>query len=226
MVSKLKKKLLVFDLDGTIIDSLDDVTECFNYALVKFDFSSVTRNDILNLMGHNLDEILNILTGYSADKSLILDIRNEYLKRYKDSKNLKTIVYPGLKELFNKLHYFGYIISINTNKEQKLAELIINNKLCFQFPVFIVGYTKELNSKPSPDGVLKIMNQFNFKKEDILYIGDGYSDYLTARNSQVDFLHVTWGYNTEIQRFCDLPEYRYVETTKELESFLLGENKC
>lgn len=185
--------LVIFDLDGTLLDTIGDVAECFNEALLRNGFPVWPVERYPGLVGGDLETIVaRLLPEESRDRASIDSVKSLYRKLYAKSDKPLTHPYGGIPELLGELSLRSVLLAINTNKGQGLAED------CMQrfFPSFdgmIVGYDEGRPSKPDPFGVGAILEATGCPASRSLYVGDGVTDLRTAQNSGVPFAYVTWG---------------------------------
>lgn len=177
-------KLYIFDFDGTLVDTLYDSVIAYNKALKKHGqplYEYKSREDI------NFDEFINIM---GSDEEVL----ETYKEIYINSPNENTIPYPGIKEILETLDKkSGCEIAICSNRIQKLLNTL-TKKL---FPdinfKYIIGHEIGKEYKPHPSMINQILNHEDIDNNEILYIGDRYTDILTAKNVNIPVAVVTWG---------------------------------
>lgn len=183
-------KVAIFDLDGTLLNTLVDLTDCTNFALKKFGYPSRTLDEIRNFVGNGIIKLFE--RAGVKDKECV-----EFFKKYY-AKNMynKTAPYDGIIPLLNSLHEHGIKIAVVSNK----FDLAVK-KLCekyFDIVDIAIGENEAegIHKKPSPDGVLKILDDFKFLKDEAIFIGDSEVDIQTAKNAGIPCISVTWGFKT------------------------------
>lgn len=189
------KKLLIFDLDGTLLDTLGDLQNSVNFALSKKSYPLRTLEQIRKAIGNGVSKLVerSIPNGINnPDYIEVLDIFKEhYSRNYKEI----TRPYEGAVDVLKSLKG-KYLLSVCTNKIQDVAEELINLYFNGIFD-FVQGDMPEVNKKPAPDMVNRVVKNLKINKEDCLYIGDTEVDEQTAVNSNVDYVIVTYGYRTK-----------------------------
>ncbi len=196
---------IIFDLDGTLLDTLEDLTDATNHALQQFGCPTRSYDYIRSVIGNGaLRQItLALPEGSELDPQAVLKVYKAY---YNDHCNIKTRSYPGILEALEVLKG-KYPIGIVTNKPHSAA-----GPLCAaHFPgVYALGETAGLPRKPNADMVYKSMADLGVEK--CIYVGDSEVDITTARNAGVPCLTVTWGLRSRQQliaaggeHFCDDP---------------------
>ena len=184
---------VIFDLDGTLLDTLEDLADSTNYALSCFDLPPRSIEEIRQFVGNGVD----LLIKRAVDGALSADMEEKCLTTFKQyySEHMynKTKPYHGIMDVVRTLTERNYHIGIVSNKfDSAVKEL---NRIYFEemFPVAI-GASDKVKKKPAPDSVLEALRQLDTKKEHALYIGDSEVDVMTAENSGLSFVGVTWGF--------------------------------
>ena len=203
---------IVFDLDGTLIDTIEDLKNSVNFALCENGFPPKTGEEVRLCVGNGIRQLVYDCLPDGVDEKIkekcFEDFKGYYSKHSMDN----TFAYDGIKEVLKGISQSGYKISVVTNKIQPEAEKIIRAFFGDIFDV-IIGQKDGMPQKPAPDGVLKAIEQMGCKKENSVYIGDSQVDCLTAHNAGLPIIGVTWGfrsrqvlreYNAEI--IIDKPE--------------------
>lgn len=185
--------LVIFDLDGTLLDTIGDVAQCFNEALLSNGFPPWPVDKYPRLVGGDLETIVaRLLPEESRDRVSIDSVKGLYRKLYAESDKPQTHPYEGIPELLDGLSSRSVSLAINTNKGQALAEGCMRRF----FPAFegmVVGYEEGRPSKPNPFGVNSILTATGHHASRTLYVGDGLTDLRTAQSSGISFAYVTWG---------------------------------
>ena len=182
------KKVIIFDLDGVLVDSKTNMKTSWNAVQKKFNLQNIKFCDYFSKIGQPFFEILkqlNIKNNYNQIK---------FCYDQTSIKNLNTIEYfPRTIETLEKLKLKGYDICIATSKDKIRTRLILNDIL-YLFTM-IQCPEKNLKGKPHPDQINNIIKKLKVNPNDCIYIGDTKIDYLTSINSNIDFLFAEWGYS-------------------------------
>ena len=199
-MKRLKKKLIIFDADGTIWDSEKDVFLAFNHTLTNNGNKEVTKEEFQKLAGLDLGEMFKRIL--SKDKETLA---NEYVKKYReyyiDEGHYadETTLFENVKETLENLKKQGFYIAIASGKPKRILDKMVE---CFHLNEFeLVLGTGESCFKPKPDPeVLNyIMNELNVPKKDAVMVGDTKADIMAGKNARIDTIAVTYGYeNLEI----------------------------
>ena len=206
---------ILFDLDGTLLDTLQDLTDSVNYALAQFDCPPVTPMDVRRFLGNGAKQLiaLSLPKENAPDVDEVLAV---YKKYYKDHCQIKTAPYGGIPEALEALKG-KYPIAVVSNKQDAAVK-----PLCAEhFPgVYALGEVAGFPRKPQPDMVHKAMKELGV--DGCIYVGDSEVDIATANNSGVPCLSVLWGFRDrgEIEEaggchFCEHTE-QLVEKLEEL----------
>ena len=194
----MQKKLLIFDLDGTLINTLEDLNKATNVGLEKYGYPlrslEQTRNDIGNGVRKLIERSIPGGSSNPDYEGVFSTFRSYYVNHYFDYSK----PYKNTKETLSFLKNKGYKLAVVSNKFDEGAKKMVNTFFEGIFDV-IQGSIESLQYKPAPDLVNKVLNELNISKEDALYIGDTEVDYQTAVNSGLDVVMVSYGYRSKVQ---------------------------
>ena len=190
-------KGIIFDLDGTTIDTLQDIQDSLNKALQEYGFKPRTYDEVRKGVGTGYLNLVKYSIDKDIDQDKIIEIANRYLNIYSDNNDIKTKPFEGIKELLETLQDKGIKIAINSNKSDKNTKKLINK----YFPGInfnmILGAQKDIKHKPDPQGALLILQNMNLSNEEVLYVGDSETDVQTGRNAKLKTVGCAWGYRGE-----------------------------
>lgn len=186
------KKLVIFDLDGTLINTIDDVCICFNRALVECGYSGQSEALISSLIGLPLEEIIRFLLPDGVLSEEIMRVSAAYKNIYASFEKPNTRPYPGVSEVLRKLKERGVYLAVNSNKAHEIACNMVNT-IFPEFDLNVFGYGRVATSKPSPEAVYELLEEFNVDQCDAVYVGDTSVDLETACNAGIDAIIVAWG---------------------------------
>lgn len=188
------KKLVIFDMDGTILNTLDDIANATNYALEKNNLPLRSFDEVKMFVGNGLEKLIERALG-EENISYFQKVYDDFLPYYSAHSKDNTGAYDGIKELLSDLKAMGVKTAVNTNKPQAPAEALTEEYFPGLFD-YVCGAKPENQKKPSADGSNEIMAYFGISKEDTVYIGDSDVDYLTGTNAGVYTVCCTWGFRT------------------------------
>ena len=185
--------LAIFDLDGTLLDTLGDLHASVNFALRKFSFPERTIDEVRSFIGNGVVKLMERSTPDDIDETTqkaCLDVfRAHYLEHMSDT----TAPYADVTDLLSALRDKGIKIAVVSNKLHVAVEDLCES----YFPGLIdkaVGVSVEAERKPSPVNVLKTAEYFRTNPEDCIYIGDSEVDVQTAHNATLRCIGITWGF--------------------------------
>lgn len=187
-------RLVIFDFDGTLVNTVDDVIVCFNKALSYHGLPTCSEEKIKNLIGGDLETIVsNLLPVKYRTHEMIDNVKRKYREIYMVYEKPNSRPFEGIRELIRQLQNADITIAINSNKGQGLLDAMV--KECFGEGVFasVIGYDEAFPPKPDPYGVMQICEKCHCMLKETLYVGDGMSDRMTSQKAGIDFAMVTWG---------------------------------
>lgn len=215
-------KLVIFDLDGTLVNTIEDVADSFNEALSQNGFPTYSLDEVALLVGGDLETIVGrMLPENTRTRANIDRVKADYRRIYATSSKPKTVPYEGIPQLLDELFASGIGVAVNTNKGQDLAESCIA-KLFPGRNIPVVGYVEDTPSKPDPSGVQRILKGLSCSIYDAVYVGDGISDAKTAKNAGLAFVFCGWGQGDRAAVSEVMPDMLAVENIDRLREVLLG----
>lgn len=189
------KKLCIFDLDGTLLNTLPTISHYANLALGEYELGSIGQNRFKTLVGNGARVLIErVLDEVGADREEYFDkVYKLYSKEYDKNVSYLTKPYDGIPELLASLKTEGYTIAVLSNKPDSAA--VNACRLFFGDLIDIAhGGIDGMELKPSPDGVYNIFEESGFGAEDCLYIGDTGTDMQTGKNAGIYTIGVLWGF--------------------------------
>lgn len=206
--------LIIFDLDGTLINTIDDLGQACNHALSACGFPTHKIEDYPRLVGNGINKLIErALPEEHRQQATVLRLR-EYFVPYYDAHNCDlTHPYDGIPELLQALKAAGHTLAVASNKYQAATEKIVAQLFPNTFDV-VLGERDGIARKPDPQIVWDIVertaqNTYNaeFSGKEILYIGDSLVDAETAKAANLPFIACTWGFCTTEQLQTAVPDY-------------------
>ena len=192
------KKLVIFDLDGTILDTIADLAQSTNYALQQLGFPVHPEAAYHKMVGNGINKMFErALPEGSKTQDNILAVRQLFLPFY-DAHNMdKTEPYPGIIDLLEQLQSQKIQLAVASNKYQAAAQLLVHHYFPTINFVAILGEREGIPSKPDPHVVFEILQATGISKEDALYVGDSPVDMQTAHSADVEACGVAWGFSPQ-----------------------------
>lgn len=203
----MKKKLIIFDLDGTLLDTIADLAEGANYALSVLGYPTHDSSTIRSFVGNGINKLLErALPKEEQTPENVLRMREVFLPYYDEHNADLTSPYPGIPELLATLQQRGMMLAVASNKYQSATEKLVAHFFPSTRFIKVFGQRTDVPIKPDPAVVFEIMQAAGVDKEDVLYVGDSGVDMLTAHHAGVDCVGVTWGFRpkSELQNYPSL----------------------
>ena len=191
-------KLIIFDLDGTLLDTIDDLAAACNHALVSCGCPARERNEYFMLVGRGIDNLFRgALPEDRRNDEMVEKMRGFFLPYYKEHGCDLTRPYDGIVEMLERLSAAGIRFAIASNKFQAGTEALVQRYFNrFDF-VRILGQMEGKPIKPDPQIVLEAMEGIpDIGKDEVIYCGDSDVDMMTGTNAGVRTIGVTWGFRT------------------------------
>lgn len=193
----MKNKAIIFDLDGTLIDSLEDIAICMNQVLIELNLPHHELNDYKNFVGGGIDFLVNNALADDISEEVKEEVTNRFKVVYDQKLHAKTKPYDGIYELLEELEKRDYKIGILSNKPHEFT-IAYANSLFSQFNIEeIHGQKAHIEKKPNPSAAIQIANSFKIPCEDIYFVGDTQVDMQTAKNAKMKGIGVLWGFRTK-----------------------------
>ncbi len=187
-------KAIIFDLDGTLINSLDDLADSVNYTLLSFGFPTHETEKYKYFIGHGMANLIHrALPENHRDEETHKKVLTAFLQYYKEHSTDKTAPYKDIKELLDILKNSGIKTAVVTNKVHTEAEKIVHRLLGSSIDLCI-GQQPNIPTKPDPTLTLITLQKLGVTPDECLFIGDSGSDMLTAVNSGIIPVGVLWGF--------------------------------
>ena len=210
----VKNKLFIFDLDGTLVNTVVDLNAAINYGLKNNNFPTVSIEQTAKAIGNGIaTAVYRCLPEGSSEEEhvkVLSDFRKYYREHYLD--NSKP--YPKMVETLTMLKNRGYLLAVATNKIDEVATKMINALFPNIFD-FVQGDLPEFPKKPDPYLLNKVINKFSVDKSDVVYVGDSEVDIETAINAGVKLILVDYGYHRN-EEFLEDNRGHHINSPEEL----------
>ena len=198
------KKLVIFDLDGTLLDTIADLAESANHALKQLGYPTHNVETIRTFVGNGINKLLErALPAHEQTEENVVRMRAHFVPYY-DAHNADfSAPYPGIVSLLEALQAKGLMIAVASNKYQEATYKLVKHYFPTIDFVEILGQREGISVKPDPTIVFDILRKANVNQEETLYVGDSGVDMQTAINAGVDAVGVTWGFRprAELESF-------------------------
>ncbi len=189
----MKYTTLLFDLDGTLLDTLTDLHLAVFHALYTYDMPQRSIDEVRMMVGNGIKNLIDraVPDGTPPEKTAqVLDVFRDY---YSQNSRIKTAPYDGILVTLKLLSQKGYKMAVISNKIDSAVKELNRDFFAEYIPVAI-GDREGRNKKPAPDSLYEAMEQLGVKKEECLYIGDSDVDIETAKNAGIPCIGCAWGF--------------------------------
>lgn len=191
----MRYKLAIFDLDGTVLNTIGGLTHAVNVALAMNGLPARSREEVQAMVGNGTRKLIERALGEDADPELISKVYSDYQKYYAENCSYDTYPYDGIKQMLIKLNEAGIKCAVVTNKPDIPAKKLIQEN----FGSIIAethGNVPEVPVKPDPTFVYETMKNLGVNPSEAVYIGDSDVDIRTGKNAGIDYISVDWGFRT------------------------------
>ena len=197
---------IIFDMDGTLLDTLQDLADSVNYALIKHGYPVKTLGDIKKFVGNGMERLMTLSVPGGQNNKNFTNCFQYFKKHYQFNMQNKTTPYTGILELLSILHKNDYKLAVVSNKKDKAVKELTRNNFG-EYITISIGERDNINRKPSPDSVYMALNELGSIKEKVIYVGDSEVDVQTARNAGILSVGVTWGFRDRILLESEVPDF-------------------
>lgn len=215
-----KYDLVIFDLDGTILNTLDDLSDACNAALRQNGYPTHPRDKVRTFIGSGVANLMRRALPEGASDEVHAKVLQDFKAYYALHSQDKTAPYPGVIEMLRALRGAGVHVAVNSNKFDEAV-----GKLCQKYfgelVEFAAGELTGVPRKPAPDGANRILQHFGVSRERAVYVGDSGVDLQTARNAGMDGAWVSWGFRHR-DELGETEVLRAFDSVDALKQFLLS----
>lgn len=186
-------KAVIFDLDGTLLYTLEDLQGSVNYALIQKGYATRSLEEVRHFVGHGVYRLIECAVPEGTTREDIDETFGIFNAHYAKNCNNTTRAYDGIPEVLTQLETDGYQLAIVSNKTDSAVKAL--NEIYFkQFITVAIGATETVRKKPAPDTVFTALKELGIKKEEAIYVGDSEVDVETARNAGMPCISCAWGF--------------------------------
>ena len=197
-------KAVIFDLDGTLLNSLGDLTGAVNHALTCHGFPTHTEAQVRTYVGDGVKQLIARSCPAGTDAATQEAVLADYLPYYAAHNMDKTAPYPGVVEVIRTLRETGYVVGVVSNKHAHGVQMLTAHYFADMLDV-VVGADSSRPLKPAPDGLLYALEQLGVTPENAWYVGDSVQDVQTAHAAGVKSVAVTWGFQDAERLIAENP---------------------
>ncbi|MFI3264228.1 MAG: HAD family hydrolase [Rikenellaceae bacterium] len=206
------KQLIIFDLDGTLLNTIGDLAACCDLTLEKHNLPTHSIEDYNSFVGNGILRLVErAIPESQRTEERIAEVRKDFVALYSENIAVHTKPYAGIEELLRSLQNQGVAIAIASNKFQAGCEKLAKH----YFPnirfATVLGQRPNIALKPDPYIIREIIQRTSYTPDKILFVGDSGVDMLTAGAAGVDSIGVTWGFRTREE--LELSGAKYIVDT-------------
>jgi len=211
----------IFDLDGTLLDTIQDITDAMNAVLSRYHLVNYRAEDVRRMVGNGVRPLIGAATAKETDPTLLDRVLDKHTELYTRGCMKKTRPYPGVAELLKILQDRGVKLMVLSNKgEENTARLIAHYFPEIHF-LRVYGARTDRPLKPDPAAVKELVGEFSLDLGKTLFIGDSDVDILTAQNAGIRSAGVSWGYRS--REVLESAGAAFIaDHAEELRRFILG----
>lgn len=226
LITMLKDHAIIFDLDGTLLDTLDDLTASVNAAMAACGLPPHSRDEVRNFVGNGVMRLIERCVEGGQENPQFKKAYGAFRLHYASHCQEHTAPYEGIIQMLGKLRIQGVPVAVVSNKFDAAVKKLCDAYFSGLVPVAI-GEKDGVNKKPAPDTVLAALKQLKMPVESAIYVGDSEVDIQTAHNAGTGLISVCWGFKTRefltengAGKIAETPGQLYdmlVETAAEME---------
>lgn len=188
-------KLVIFDLDGTLLNTIDDLAVSANHALRQHNYPEHALPEYRFFVGNGISKLIErALPPEAREENIIRQVREDFVAYYQQHKTDFSVPYPGIPEVLAELHQKGILLAVASNKYHQGTTELIHHFFGDKLFTVVLGQREHIPVKPDPTIVNEILEQTGIAKSETLYVGDSGVDMQTARNSNLISIGVMWGF--------------------------------
>ena len=217
----MKYKAVLFDMDGTVLDTLGDLAAAVNHTLREFSMPERSIAEVAAALSNGAAYLIAHTVPDGTPKELTDKVLAAYALYYDAHCDILTGPYDGIVPLMQKLRDKGVKLAVISNKQDTAVKPLAEK----YFPGLLeiaVGESAEVRRKPNPDAVLAALRHIGVEREDAIYVGDTEVDLQTARNAGMECASVDWGFRTR-EQLVEIGAEHIFDTVQALEEYLLRE---
>ena len=216
------KKLIIFDLDGTLLNTIADLATATNYALHEYGYATYPIEDYKQMVGNGINKLFEraLPEGEKTEEN-VLKIRSLFVPFYDEHNADLTVPYSGIEDMLTTLRAKGYQFAVASNKYQAATSKLIAKYFPTVHFCQVYGQREGIPTKPAPDVIFEIMNKTGVSNEHIIYVGDSNVDMLTGRNADVTTIGVSWGFRGKAELQACHPDF-IADNAEELKKIIFS----
>ena len=209
-----KYDTVIFDLDGTLLNTLEDLADAVNFVMRANQYPERTIEEVRHFVGNGIRRLMEQAVPEHVIGEEFERVFEEFKNYYTEHCQIKTCAYEGIMSLLSCLYEKGYAMAIVSNKNHA-AVCELNNIYFKEFIKVAIGQKDGIRKKPAPDTVIQALKELGKDKEKAIYVGDSEVDFATAKNSGMDCALVTWGFR-KVEELAEFSPTAFIDKPEEL----------
>lgn len=200
------KKCVIFDLDGTLLDTLEDLKNSVNFALSQGGYNERTLDEVREFVGNGIENLMRKAVPVGISEEEFTKCFASFKEHYKIHSEDNTKEYDGITDMLRVLKQNGFLLAVVSNKADFAVETLCNKYFQGLLDV-AVGEREGIKRKPCPDSVNEVINFLDVSKDNCYYVGDSEVDVKTAHNAEIKCIACSWGFRSKSVLENENPEY-------------------
>jgi phosphoglycolate phosphatase len=189
-----QRKAVIFDLDGTLLNTLEDIADSLNHELARHGMRQRTLSEVRGFVGDGARKLFERAVDGGAENPDFEELFSEFSAYYKDHAAIKTAPYPYIVELLDILSYKGVLCAVVSNKPDAAARIACQKYFGDKLSL-VLGNREGIRLKPHPDALVDVVTKLGVERA--VYVGDSEVDVMTAKAANMPCISVTWGFRDE-----------------------------
>lgn len=212
---------IIFDLDGTLLDTLVDLAETCNEVLADNHFPVHPMADYKKFIGDGLHILMNRITPVGTEEVVLQQCCKLFTERYSQNWKRNSCPYEGISDMLSALKLYGVKLAVLSNKPHEFTKLFVDYYFPCELFSFVYGQREGFPKKPDPTVALDLAVQFGVHPQDTLFVGDSGVDIMTGKAADMKTAGVSWGFRS-VQELIDNKADIIVHNPSELEQYVLS----
>jgi len=194
----MKYNTIIFDLDGTLLDTMEDLTDSVNFALSKHGLPQKKVSETVHYVGNGVGRLVELSLDGGRENPLFADVLGEFRKHYSVNCCNKTRPYPGITEMLSAVKEKGIGTAVISNKYDAAVK-----EICRRYFGGLISFTagerQGVPRKPAPDMIYRVLAELGAEKSGTVFVGDSDVDFKTSVNAGMDCVSVLWGFRSRAE---------------------------
>jgi len=213
-----KYDTVIFDLDGTLLNTLEDLADAVNYVMREHRYPERTIDEVRRFVGNGIRRLMEQAVPENVSGNEFEQVFEQFRNYYTEHCQIKTCAYEGIMPLLKCLYEKGYALAIVSNKNH--AAVCELNEIYFKKYIQVaIGQKDGIRKKPAPDTVIQALKELGKMKDQAVYVGDSEVDFATAENTGMDCVLVTWGFR-KVEELSEFSPAAFIDQPEQLRNVL------